>query len=139
MPASPPPLDDIDSRPRWQRVLFGVLGLMFVALGLAGAVLPVLPTTPFLLLALWAFARSSRTLHDWLYGHPRFGPSLRAWRDHGVVPRRAKVLAVTFMAASMVYVAGFSSAPAWGIVAMGTTLALVATWLIRRPEGPPDR
>lgn len=127
----------IATRPRWQRLVFGALGLVFVGLGLAGVVLPVLPTTPFLLLALWAFARSSKTLHDWLYHHPRFGPGLRAWRDHGVVPRRAKVAAVGFMAASMVYVALFSSAPAIGVIVMGLTLAVVAVWLVRRPEAPP--
>ncbi len=126
-------------RPRWQRLLFGTLGLIFVGLGLAGAVLPVLPTTPFLLLALWAFARSSRRLHDWLYHHPRFGPGLRAWRDHGVVPRRAKVAAVGFMTASMIYVAGFSKAPPVAVAVMAVSLIAVALWLIRRPEAPPTK
>lgn len=134
----PPRTPEPENRPAWQRAVFGALGLGFVVLGVAGTVLPVLPTTPFLLLALWAFARSSRRLHDWLYHHPRLGPGLRAWRDHGVVPRRAKVIAVIFMLASSVYVAGFSTAPAWAVMAMAATLTAVAAWLIRRPEGPPQ-
>jgi uncharacterized membrane protein YbaN (DUF454 family) len=121
----------------WRRWLFGALGLVFLGLGLVGVVLPLLPTTPFLLLALWAFARSSRRLHDWLYGHPRFGPGLRAWHEHGVVPRRAKVASITFMAGSMAYVVLVTATPPWAQAAMAATLAAVAVWMVRRPERPP--
>lgn len=80
------------------RAVFLVLGIAFVVLGGIGAVLPVLPTTPFLILAVACFARSSPRLEGWLLDHPRFGPSLRAWRESGAIPRRAKRAAAFGMA-----------------------------------------
>lgn len=104
---------DVGPRPaagplRW---LLLALGCACVGLGMAGAVLPVLPTTPFLLVAAWAFARSSRRLRTWLYGHPRFGPTLVAWHEHRAVPRRAKVAAISLMVLSLAYVIWSASHP----------------------------
>src|SRR3546814_9486288 len=60
-----------------------------------------MPTTVFLLIALWAFARGSPRFHTWLYTHPRFGPPLQAWDRHGVIRPGAKVVAIVAMAASL--------------------------------------
>lgn len=76
------------------RGVYLVLGFAFVALGFVGAFLPVLPTTPFLILAAACFTRSSRRLENWLLNHPRFGRTLRAWRDHGAIPWRAKLMSL---------------------------------------------
>ena len=57
------------------------LGWTFFALGLLGTVLPLVPTTPFMLLALWAFSVGSERFHRWLYHHPVFGPPLRRWSE----------------------------------------------------------
>jgi uncharacterized membrane protein YbaN (DUF454 family) len=76
------------------RHLYLALGLVFVALGLAGVVLPVVPTTPFLIVAAGCFARSSPRLERWLLAHPRFGPVLQAWRERRAIPRKAKLLAL---------------------------------------------
>ena len=109
-------------------------GWLNVGLGVVGMFLPVMPTTVFLLIALWAFSKSSKRLHDWLYSHPKLGPNLRAWQDHRVIPRRAKVLAVAMMTGSFVYVALFS-ALAWPIVAaVGVLLAGVAGYILTRPS-----
>ena len=75
------------------------MGLFFVALGFIGAFLPVLPTTPFLILAASCFARSSRRLERWLVEHPWFGPLLRDWRLRGAIPRKAKFMALAGMMA----------------------------------------
>ena len=110
-------------------ILFGWIN---VSLGFLGVILPGLPTTPFLLVALWAFARSSQRFHDWLFNHPRFGPTLRAWRDHRVVPYRAKLLAVATMIASLVYVTFFVAGNWYLPALMACVMLPTAAWLVTR-------
>lgn len=83
------------------RLLFLGLGGFFVALGVAGIFLPVLPTTPFMLLAAACFARSSDRFYRWLLGHPLFGKTVREWREYGSIPRRAKWTAIVLMALTL--------------------------------------
>ena len=91
------------------------LGWVSVALGVAGAVLPLLPTTPFLLLAAFSFSKGSDKLHDWLIGHPYLGPPITNWRDKRVVTRSTKVSATIFMAVFVV-IALVMQIPAWALV-----------------------
>jgi len=136
-PAATGPAETSDPAPaaprgpvRW--LLFAA-GLACVALGLVGAVVPGLPTTVFLILALAAFARSSPRLHRWLWTHPRFGPPLQAWVHHGAVSRRGKIAAVVAMAISLGIVAATSrSVLATAVVA--AVMAGVAAWLVTRPD-----
>lgn len=92
--------DEEPSRPggRLSRAAWLMLGLVFVALGFIGALLPLMPTTIFLILAAGCFARSSPRLEAWLLSHPRFGPTLRAWRKDGAIGRRAKIMACSGIA-----------------------------------------
>lgn len=103
-----------------------------LAVGLVGIVLPVLPTTPFILLAAFAADRGSPRLHAWLLRHRVFGPAIRDWRESRSVGRRAKVLATAVMASAAVIMA-FTAPP---VIAAAATLvmATVATWLWMRPE-----
>ena len=80
------------------RLLWLAAGLMFVALGIIGALLPVMPTTIFLILAAGCFARSSPALEARLLNHPRYGPTLRAWRAEGAIGRKGKIAACKGMA-----------------------------------------
>ena len=89
---------------RIHRPLLIAFGLLFVGLAVLGMFLPVLPTTPLLLLALACFARSSERLHEWLLSHRAFGPVLKNWHETRSMPRRAKFAAV----ASIVVVGGTS-------------------------------
>ncbi|MGB3391565.1 MAG: YbaN family protein [Pseudaminobacter sp.] len=76
------------------RGIYLAIGLLFVALGFIGVFLPVLPTTPFLILAVACFARSSHRLESWLLNHPRFGPALQDWRERGAISPKAKLMSL---------------------------------------------
>ena len=86
------------------KYLYLFIGWFFTALGFVGVVVPVLPTTPFLLIAVWAFSKSSENLHNWLFNHKIFGPHLRDWFEYSAIHLRAKIMAVTLMWASLSYV-----------------------------------
>ncbi len=119
------------------RPLFIAIGIVCVGLGGLGAILPLLPTTPFLLIALWAFSRSSPRLHHWLYTHPRFGPRLQDWHEHGVVPVRVKVSAMTAMLASLAFMV-FVGRVRGPVLVLSAVLMLVgAVYVLSRPSRPP--
>lgn len=116
--------------PRWLWLSVAWAG---VGLGTAGAFLPVLPTTPFLLVALWSGSRGSPRLRFRLYRHPRYGATLRAWQRHGVIPARAKALACALMALSATTL-WLTEAPAFALIAVMTLFTAVATFILTRPS-----
>ena len=116
------------------RLPYLVLGSLSAALGLLGVFVPLLPTTVFLIVAAWAFARSSPRLHSALLDHPRLGPPIRRWRSHRCVSRRGKVLAVTSMAVSFLFSAHVLSSSPLAIGGVGAVLAAVALYLLTRPR-----
>lgn len=120
------------TRPRWQRVLWMGAGALALAVGVVGIFLPLLPTTPLVLLAAWCFSRGSARWERWLLAHPRFGPMVRDWRANRAVPRRAKQLAIGMMAIS-------SAGAAWALPGRvgwipAACCAAVAIWMWRLPE-----
>jgi uncharacterized membrane protein YbaN (DUF454 family) len=117
-------------------VLF-IVGWCFFGLGAIGVVVPGLPTVPFMLAALWAFARSSQRFHDWLYHHRVFGPPLQQWREHGVIPTRAKVLAVVTMTISLVYMLCFTDMTHWAKVGIVAVMVFGGVFILRQPSRLP--
>lgn len=117
------------------KLVYIAIGSIAVALGIAGVFLPLLPTTPFLLVAAWAFARSSPRLEAWLVEHPRLGPPLIAWREKRAIPARAKVVAILAMAASLAYMLWSPTIPVIGKAAAALVLAGSATFILTRPSG----
>ncbi len=118
------------------RLLWLAFGLLALALGLLGAVLPLLPTTPFLLLAVWAFARSHPGLHAWLLNHPQLGPMIHNWHAHGVISRRAKVMAMFAIAATL-SISLVMGVRGYILLVQCVVLAGVSVFLLSRPGRPP--
>ena len=121
-----------------RRLVWRVLGLSATGLGMAGILLPLLPTTPFLLLAAICFSRSSPRLHTWLVDHPRLGPPIRDWQAHGAIGRRAKLAAATAMLATLALSVWFGVAgPVLAVQAL--CLAGAAIFVLSRPDPPSGR
>ncbi len=109
-------------------------GMVCVGLGVAGLFLPVLPTTPFLLLAAALFARSSRRVYNWLLNHPVLGPIILEWREHRAMPRRAKRVALVLIAVSFTVSIVFF-VPDWrGQLVMGAAGVVLWLWIWRIPS-----
>jgi uncharacterized protein len=133
--------DDLTTQGGWSkragaRLALLALGWLCVGLGLIGIVIPGLPTTVFLIVALWAFSRSSERFHRWLYEHPRFGPPLQAWQVHRVIPLRAKVLAVAVMALSLILLS-LASETALAMLLVAAIIVPVAIFIVTRPSEVP--
>ncbi|RLK48781.1 hypothetical protein DFR31_1893 [Alkalispirillum mobile] len=108
------------------------LGVSCVAIGSVGVVVPLLPTTPFLLLAAWAFAKGSERWRDWLLNHPRLGPSIRAWQTARAIPYRAKVVAILSLVFSLA-LALWLSLPPLALALQVTALVAVSAFILTRP------
>lgn len=113
------------------------LVLIFIVLGLIGAILPGMPTTVFLILAAWAASKGWPQMDNWLLNHPKYGSTLRAWRANGTVPRKAKWLASIMMLISGIMML-FTNAPLLVKIFTDGIMLVVAIWLWMRPE-PQDR
>lgn len=109
------------------------LAVVCLVLAAIGIVLPGLPTVPFLLVAAWAAGKGWPRLEAWLLAHPKHGPAIRRWREHGAVPRRGKWAATLMMLASTVVLA-LSGLPLWAKGSIPAVMLVVALWLWRRPE-----
>lgn len=134
MAAPAPETPPAKRRPGRAAVLtYRALGVVAVGLGTAGAFLPLLPTTIFLIIAVWAFARGSPEWADKVRAHPRLGPYIRDWEARRAIPRRAKLLAVAMMAASWALLF-FTTNNMLVIGGVGLLLVAVATYVVTRPS-----
>lgn len=114
-------------------ILYLCLGWLMVAFGIVGAFLPLMPTTVFLILASWFFARSSPQLEAWLVGHPRFGSTLRAWNESGAIPLGAKAMACAGMALGFsVFLVG-ARPDLWLALCVAGVFMASAVYVVSRP------
>lgn len=108
-------------------------GWLFVGLGVVGIALPLLPTTPFLLLAALCFSRGSEKIHSWLLDHPTLGPPIQDWQNNRAISRRSKVVATVSMLLLLI-ITPLVGAPPWAAALQGVVLCIVAAFLWNQRE-----
>jgi uncharacterized membrane protein YbaN (DUF454 family) len=109
------------------------IAIFALLLGIIGLLLPIMPTVPFLLVAAWAGGKGWPVLEAKLLAHPKYGPQIIAWRQHGVVKRRPKVIAIVMMSGSAIMLS-FSPVHIGLKLGVIAIMATVAIWLVLRPE-----
>lgn len=114
------------------RIVYLIIGGIATVLGLIGVFLPVMPTTPFLLVAAWAFSRSSPRFEAWLLAHSHLGPPIRAWREERAISRGAKTFAIGGMAASFTMLLIIGVMPLFAMVILGVVLAVCGIYIATR-------
>lgn len=122
------PVPQVRLRPLW--TLAGILSL---ALGIIGIALPVLPTTPFVLLAALCFGKGSPRLRAWLLSHRRFGPMITDWETTGAIPRRVKLWACAMMALGFAFCAAIG-VPGRVLIAQALLMGIGAAYVLTRPD-----
>jgi len=118
----------------WVRLAFAALGTLFLLLGIVGIFMPILPTTPFLLLATACYARSSHRFYNWLMNHPAFGSLIVEWRTYRSIPWRVKLVAVITMALTFGSSIIFFIRDGWLQLAFATFGLTMISWLYRIPS-----
>jgi uncharacterized membrane protein YbaN (DUF454 family) len=117
-----------------KRSVYFVMGWIFLVIGLVGVFLPLLPTTPFLLLTAFCFARSSIRWHKWLLAQPHMGPLILDWQKHGVIRTRAKIMATVLMVPLVSISLFFGEVPMYAKIIAGITCACVLIFIWSRPS-----
>lgn len=115
-----------------KRILYLILGWFSLITGIIGIFLPLLPTTPLVLLAAWCFSRSSERFHTWLIEHKVFGPILRDWQSSDGIPRKARNRAIIFMWAGMA-ISIFIVSRLWATIGLISIGLCVSIYLLRMP------
>jgi len=119
-----------------KRIFLLALGWFCVGAAFVGIFLPGIPTTPFLIVSLWAFAKTSKKFHAWLLKHKRFGPILSNWESHKVVPRKAKILMVILQIFAVIFF-HYSLQNIYLTAGLVIVLIIVARYVLRLPSKVP--
>ena len=120
------------------RFIWLLVGLAAVAIGAVGVVLPLLPTTPFLLVAAFAFARSSERMNSWLREHQVFGPLINNWHRDGSIDRNTKRTAIIVIVATPV-ITWLLDVPSWVVACQIVVLSASAIFILTRPSPVENR
>ena len=116
------------------RRLYLVAGSIALALGVLGIFLPLLPTTPFVLLAAACYARGSPRFHGWLLAHRTFGPLIHEWQRHRAIPYRTKLAAISLMSATLGVSIVFFIDPLWLKLLLAAVGLALVIWMWRIPS-----
>lgn len=119
--------------PKLRQVVYTSLAGVSFGLGVIGLFLPVMPTTCFMLLAVWLASRGSPRFALWIRCHPRFGPPITAWETERAIPRHAKLLAAAMLGLSIMMLAFGVDSLLLRALLIGA-LVLLGLWIVTRPE-----
>jgi len=119
------------------RIALIAFGWVSLLVGTIGALELVMPSMVFILISLWCFSKDSERLHAWLYGHRIFGPSLRLWREHHTIPRRAKIATLGGIALSVAILVALTPGGSTLLFVYCGINAAAALFILSRPSGPP--
>ena len=119
------------------RLVWFVVGIASLAAATVGVLLPLIPTTPFVILAAFAFMKSSRRLHDWLITHRIFGPVILDWRKHGAISKPAKTIAIGSMAG--IFVISLALQMPAIVLAPQAFVLSVCAWFVGSRPVPPEK
>lgn len=117
-----------------KKITFLILGHFFLVIGIIGAFLPILPTTPFLLLSAYFYSKSSTRIHNWMINHKYLGPPLKDWQESGVIGMKAKLLATTMILLVICWRFPTLNVALWVKIIATTTLLLVLLFIWTRPS-----
>jgi uncharacterized membrane protein YbaN (DUF454 family) len=129
-----PRVEPAEHRSRWVRAFFLAAGTVALALGLIGIFLPLLPTTPFVLLAAACYARGSRRFYDWLLAQRTFGPIIHEWQHHRSIPYKTKITAIVLMSLTLGVSIVFFVQPLWLKALLALMGVGLAVWMYRMPS-----
>lgn len=116
------------------RYLWITIGWLFFGIGITGLFLPILPCTPFMILATFCFSRGSQRLHLWILSLPRIGPMVRDWEEKGAIRPRAKVLSSITILGGAAYPLLIMPMPIWGRALFGVCICGVLLFIWSRPS-----
>lgn len=112
--------------------LFVSLGFLFLVIGIIGIAVPLLPTTPFLILAAYFFGKGSPKFHSWLLNHPKLGPPVLDWQQRRAIQTKYKILATLMMLGSSYFVFSKDAIPDIGKISFGVFLVLLLSYIWTR-------
>jgi uncharacterized membrane protein YbaN (DUF454 family) len=124
--------------PLTSRLFWLIIGLGALLAAFLGVVAPLIPTTPFVLLAAFAFMRSSKRLHAWIINHRLFGKLISDWHQHKAIGRPAKIAAIVSMVAVFVISVALQ-VPGWVLALQAVILGVVMWFVGSRPLPPEDQ
>ncbi len=117
-----------------KKVSFLIIGHISLSLGIIGAFLPILPTTPFLLLSAYFYSKSSPRLHNWMINHKYLGPPLKNWQEGGVIGLKSKIIATIMIVLVLIFRIRILEINLWIKVIATTVLASVLLFIWTRPS-----
>lgn len=117
-----------------RKFIYNFFGFISLILGIIGAFLPLLPTTPFLLLSGYLFSKGSKEFHDWLLQHKYFGPPIHDWKSKGIIRRKHKLIATLMLVISSFFMLIKPTIPVVGKVAFVIFISVILTFIWSRPS-----